>query len=612
MRKFFLKNENRVIIILGLLMFLGFLSMAYCLIDRQVIRKDMYLASSFNDKHLTELIKKLIDARAFSSTENKVINIDEKMMRQVIGRQYKPAPFWIHWLEKKDRQRSIDRDIAFIRNNYAKVLMLNKKGSIELDPHALKIVFCGQIAGKDIIMPGSIKDIDDKILVFSELKNGKVHRNYDNATPALFSVLGIDHPVFGKHFLEKSAEPYLAGDIAGIRTSNGKASLSSIWRGCDVTITVSSVLQKRCFELLKKSGYEGAAIVIDAKSGAILAAVSAKTFDANGASSNQWKEVERRQPELLINKSLEKLYFPGSIYKIIVTAAWLEGHKNEETTVRCKGKVPDKYKIRCLGIHNYIGLNNSFIKSCNQYYSALAVELGKVVSEQAKKFGLDSKPLNLAHYLSGVQIEAVPSLGIPPGYDYKHNPKIIAQMGIGQNMTKMSVLQMAVIMSPFANKGKIIKPYLIKEVKSANGWIIYQSHPAISQQAVSPETARRIKLMLAKVMTEGTGKSVKKIRWDAQHNLYTTDPINGDILSVAGKTGSAQTGRKNKSGAEMTNSLFVGMAPASNPKYIAAVVLEGAGHGAISAAPMTMDILAATLNLRNNKRDPKRLAQNQQ
>jgi len=592
--------QNKVIILIGIFMLLVYTVAFFVLLDRQKMSRDDILAKSFHDRSLNLLANRLIQARAFSLTEQGTVFLNHSVLTDVVSERYPPGPSWLKRFEDGDRKRAIERDVAFIKKHYEKILIV-ERGQFRVDPNATKMIFHGQIAGRDMIVRGTIRDRQNRILAESAIgKDRKAYRNYNAMTPALFSIVGIEHPVFGKHFMEKALDPYLLGEKGGIH-QKGDLPLSGILRGANVTLTLDAALQEYCYGRMKENHYQGSVVIIEAKTGEIVVAASTPGVDGSKLSNEAWRNMEKNNSHIMLqNKCFSKLYFPGSIFKVAVASAYLESEKKrDDFRVHCNGHIPDQYRIRCTGNHGSIGLVDGFAKSCNQVFSELAVMLGPELGEYARKFGFDYRSTNLLPQLSGLPYDAVPSHGIVRGFDYRNNKGLVAQAGIGQNLIKVTPLQAAMMMTPFANQGNMMAPYLVRGINDANGKVIFQAKPVIKQQVVSPKTAMQVLQLMERVMNQGTAKEVKKIKWDGRH--FTTDQTaKGRIVRVAGKTGTAQEGTKGNGQKEAKpHSWFVGIAPADKPEFVIAVVLENQGYGAAAATPLAMDMLTATLNMKN-------------
>ena len=170
--------------------------------------------------------------------------------------------------------------------------------------------------------------------------------------------------------------------------------------------------------------------------------------------------------------------------------------------------------------------------------------------------------------------------------DFRRNPKIVAQGAIGQNLIEATPLQMSLVALTIANKGVLLNPYLVKEIKTGDGKkTLFSSKPLELGRAIKESTAERLRKLMVDVMERGTGRGVKKTHFPT---------------SIAGKTGTAEIGDKNGNGTidpeEKPHSWFIGFAPADNPKVAIAVIAENQGFGSLTAAPIAVEVLSEALN----------------
>ena len=187
--------------------------------------------------------------------------------------------------------------------------------------------------------------------------------------------------------------------------------------------------------------------------------------------------------------------------------------------------------------------------------------------DQAAKFGFGERPLS---ELSGVAASQFP--GDP-------NAPQTAQSAIGQFDVRATPLQMAMVAAGIANKGEVMKPYLVQNVKTADLKTVSETKPESLHQAITPEVASQLTAMMVDVVNNGTGK-----------------PGRIDGVQVAGKTGTAQTTKERPPFA-----WFTAFAPADDPKVAVAVLIEDANiprndiAGGTLAAPIAKKVMEAVL-----------------
>jgi peptidoglycan glycosyltransferase len=211
-------------------------------------------------------------------------------------------------------------------------------------------------------------------------------------------------------------------------------------------------------------------------------------------------------------------------------------------------------------------LRQSLVNSCNATFAALGFEMGDRFAPAMQQCGIDQVP--------PIDLEppAVPSLGPRVGDDNAR----FALAGIGQGDVFTSPLQMALIAEGIANGGVIRQPHVVKEVQNVDGQVVRTIDPADWTTCMSPTTAASLTSMMIDVVAQGTG---------------TAAQIDG--ITVAGKTGTAQTGVEG----ENPHAWFIAFAPAEAPRYAVAVIVEHGGSfgseatGGQVAAPKARAVL---------------------
>lgn len=316
----------------------------------------------------------------------------------------------------------------------------------------------------------------------------------------------------------------------------------------DVVLTISNTIQDRVEAALKKGveaakAKSGMAIVLDPKTGEILAMANYPTFDLN-------KFSEATQ-ELHTNKTVQHSYTPGSIFKLVTYGSALEEKAivpNDELdcskgALEVAGRVfNDKH---CL---NKISYTDAFAISSNIGAIRTGQKLGKEKFYSfARKFGFGEQ--------TGIELPAE-SKGIIRSLE-NWNGDSLASMSIGYEIN-VTALQSASAFATIANDGVRVKPHIIKEIRQADGKVVSTTEPE-KVQVVSPETARQLRQMMQKVVLSGTGKR-------AQLNGYTS----------AGKTGTAwkYDDKLKKFNDEKYVSSFIGFAPLDNPSVVIAIILD--------------------------------------
>lgn len=417
---------------------------------------------------------------------------------------------------------------------------------------------------------GTISTQDGVVLAQSVLNSdGTYSRVYPAGTLAS-QIVGYSSTQYGTSGIEAAANSELAGtsDFATwTDVINSYAGVSSA--GNDVELTINSKIQKAAQDAL--SGYSGAAVVLDPETGAVLAMASSPTYDAanfesllSGSDSSG----------ALYNRAIQALYAPGSTFKILSLATALQNNIASEKTVY---DAPGTMDIGNAPVTNFdsigygpISLARATELSSNTVYGQLGVQIGPdLLVKTAESFGFNSAiPFTLP-----LSTSLMPK---PSEMTTWETAWAAAGQPVGEHESpagpQATVLQMALVGSAVANDGTIMKPYLIDNVYNSDGEKASSTSPSVYANPISAQTAKRSLDVLKGVVTEGTG---------------TEAAIPG--VSIAGKTGTAQTGKARD------DSWFVGMGPTQDSKVVIAIVLEQASDTGTNAAERANNVLKVAL-----------------
>ncbi|WP_432401064.1 peptidoglycan D,D-transpeptidase FtsI family protein [Wukongibacter sp. M2B1] len=326
--------------------------------------------------------------------------------------------------------------------------------------------------------------------------------------------------------------------------------------------TLDSGVEKICEEELDRNNYIGSVVVLDAKTGDILAMASRPNFNQN----NVGEHLESNEKELY-NKAIQISYPPGSVFKIIVAAALLENDviKLEDKLV-CKGfEMLGINMIKCntyeKGGHGELTFEEAFALSCNSAFIQGAKNLGgEKLMETMKKFGIGRK--------TGIKINEETN-GILPTMDYVKGPGI-GNIAIGQGTVEVTPLQVAKFTNVIANDGIDVGVRLVKAITDDKGKIIDEFDSREINRVVSSDTANKIKKMMKDVVEEGTGKRAKLEGGESY-----------------GKTGSAQAVGLD---GETVHAWFTGFFLGKKSEYVITVIVEDKRSGGRIATPIFAEI----------------------
>ncbi|MDX2242494.1 MAG: penicillin-binding protein 2 [Leptolyngbyaceae cyanobacterium bins.302] len=331
--------------------------------------------------------------------------------------------------------------------------------------------------------------------------------------------------------------------------------------GESVRLTLDLALQKTAERALRNR--RGAVVVLDVKTGGVLALASGPTFDPNlftrRISKAEWKQLQAQENPFL-NRALQG-YPPGSTFKVVTATAGMQSGRFSPDSALMT------YAAINLGGHLFhehgasqgvIGFRDALAFSSNTFFYQVGLSAGpEQISKWGKQLGIGSIT-NLG--LDGGNHGMIPTpdekekLFKEPWYGGD-----TVSMSIGQGLVQVTPLELAVVYAAIANGGYRVKPHLLA---SEDGTKKPQ------KIGIDPAALDVIRAGLKSVVREGTARRLS----------------DGSIPPTAGKTGTAEVlGQRD-------NSLFAGFAPANNPRIAIAVVVENGGFGAESAVPIAHEV----------------------
>jgi len=333
-------------------------------------------------------------------------------------------------------------------------------------------------------------------------------------------------------------------------------------KGDDIRLTIDAELCAYISEQFP-SKKQGAAVVLNYKTGEILAMVSKPDYDPAALTTRQSGADETGSGYL--NRVLQGQYPPGSTFKIVTLAATLENLPGAaDRTYVCEGtRAFGNGKVTCYGgaVHGEMSLLEAFEKSCNITFASLAVEMGgdKLVAA-ARKMGFDT---NFSFRDLVLYESSIP--------DAIGDVSELAWTGVGQGKLLVTPLHMALIVSAVANDGVMPTPQLIKQVTGVGGLPRLRTASGAYGRVMTSSQADFIGRYMARVVKAGTASK-------AAIKGYT----------VCGKTGSAETSDDKR---VPTDAWFVGYLDDPAHPYAVAVVVEKGGSGGETAAPLAAKAL---------------------
>ena len=350
-------------------------------------------------------------------------------------------------------------------------------------------------------------------------------------------------------------------------------------KGASVELTLDSELQKVAYNALE--GHNGSIVAVDPKTGEIKAMVSRKSYDANAMSSHNTDEVVAAADQLnadpaqpLVNRAIGgDLYAPGSTFKLIDTVAALESGKyTTDTMIPNPSELPlpdttvtlPNYRQGGCAARSQVNLQFALEQSCNTPFAQIAMELGQdEIRKTAENFGYGQE--------LSIPLEVTPSV-----FPEEMNQAQLALSSIGQYDVRTTPLQVAMTSAAIANDGVMMKPSLVKNVRSSDLSVIDEFKAEQLRRSTDAETAQTVTELMTSVVDNGiaSGAAVPGVK-------------------VAGKTGTAETGEDG-----LNDSWFTGFAPADDPQLAVAVVVEDVDvtTGSTVTSPSARQLFEAVLN----------------
>lgn len=402
----------------------------------------------------------------------------------------------------------------------------------------------------------------------------------------------------GKSGVEKGFEKKLRGTAGNVKLevdAHGRSirKLEQIGsgQGREVVLTIDEFIQKKAMERLSTER-RAAAVALDVRTGEIIAMASTPSYDPNGLvdglNADAWSKLATAADDPLTNKALRGQYPPGSTFKMVTALAGLEA-----------GAITDKTKVSCWGGYSYhnahfgcwkrgghrsVTVHKAIKQSCDVFFYTVAEKIGITkLSAMGRKLGLGQT------YEFGMPLQK-PGVMPTPGWKratlgkpWYGGETIIA--GIGQGFVLTTPLQLAVMTARIATGRKVV-PQIVRPDPD-------DPVEVPEKLDIKPEHLEWVRKGMWAVVNEGGGTAGR-----ARLGIAG--------IEMAGKTGTSQvntasSGRRSRDlkWEQRDHGLFVGFAPADDPKYAVAVVVEHGGSGSRAASPVVRDIMLELIN-----RDP--------
>jgi peptidoglycan glycosyltransferase len=437
------------------------------------------------------------------------------------------------------------------------------------------------VAAARNVIRGRILDRDGKVLADNKRdRNGQPYRVY--ADRAYSTVIGYASRQFGTAGLEAARN----AELTGVTTNDPIRDLlrkfqTDPYDPQTLTLSLSTGLQDAAVKGL--GGDRGAVVMLDPRSGEILALASTPTYDS-AAIANPTTEDQAFASALgnagkpFVTRATQGLYVPGSVFKIVTAVAGLGSGRIAPTTT-----FPDQAKAEKDGLvvngfrinehpgvpQRTLDLEGATEWSSNIWYALAGMRTGgDDLADFAGRMGFGAGlPFELPTAKSQITNGGGPA---PGGFSDEVE---LATASFGQGEVLVTPLQMALVAATVANDGTLMVPHLVASASGRAG-----------TRTVSPETLRRV--IGSTEADQITAAMLRAVESSVGRQFTTGAKVPG--IPTAGKSGTAELGGKGA-----PHSWFIGFAPANAPRVAIAVVVEQGGRGGERAAPLAGDLMAA-------------------
>lgn len=344
-----------------------------------------------------------------------------------------------------------------------------------------------------------------------------------------------------------------AKEMAGYNSLTGLYSYSGAGQA---KLTLSAHLQMAALEAMED--YKGTLAVYNYKTGEILCAVSTPTYDPDNVPDIE-NDTSGAYEGVYMNRFIQSVYIPGSIFKIVTTAAALEELPDiREMTYHCTGTHPyGNDAVTCEYAHGELDFDSALAQSCNCAFAQIVDRLG---AEKLKEY-VDKYAMTQPVKFDGLTTAA--------GNFQAASSKVeAAWSGIGQYTDQINPCRFLTFMGAIAGGGTAVEPHIVKEV-TCDGKVTYQASPVFAEQIMPRETAEELQAMMRNNVLEKYGDE------------------NFPGMTVCAKSGTGQVGGDQKS-----NAMFCGFVTDEEYPLAFIVAVEDAGYGRFVCVPILSKVLA--------------------
>lgn len=396
---------------------------------------------------------------------------------------------------------------------------------------------------------------DRKGVILATTSDGeRVYNDSEDVRRATLHIVGDT-----EGYISSGVQTAYKTELIGYNRVTGLYSLKKYGRGNDVALTLDADLCACALDAL--GGRKGLIAAYNYKTGELLCSVSSPNYDVR--SKPTAKEIaadpDGAYDGLYLNRLIDGLYTPGSIFKIVTTVCAVENMpKLDDWEFTCEGEITiGGVDVTCPHSHGSLTFREALADSCNCAFATLAAKLGAdKLQATAAELGFGK---TFAFGNGTTQASRFDLTNAAPGD--------VAWAGVGQYTTLVNPYHMLTVLGAIANDGTAVEPYVVSSVTSPSGRTVMKPQPS-TDAYLPPEIARKVGDYLRSDVTDNYGD------W------------NFEGLSMCGKTGTAEVGDDKE-----PHAWFVGYSQNERCPVAIVVCIENGGWGATSAIPVASDVM---------------------
>ena len=413
-------------------------------------------------------------------------------------------------------------------------------------------------SGSQLSYGGSILDRNNVVLAKSE-NGARVYNGDETIRRAMLHAVGDT-----RGYISTGIQYNYRAELSGYNMITGLTSPTGKSTGSDIRLTLDSSLSK--LALQKLGTRNGAVAVYNYKTGEMLCMVSTPNFDPANPPKDLDTDKTGKYNGVYLNKVLSSSYTPGSIFKLVTSAAAVQTFPDlDSRTWNCTGSITiNGNKITDIAAYGKLNFKNALAKSSNVAFAQIAIELGsKKMTDMANAMGF-----NRSFDLDGITT----SKSVYNVTGAQENE--LGWSGVGQYTDLTNPYHMMLLMGAIANGGTPAEPYVIDRITTQFGLTTRTGSTRKGSQLLLPATAARLKTYM---------------RYDVT-NAYGDGLFPG--LAVCAKTGTAEVG-----GGKNPNGWMVGFSSNTDTPLAFAIVVENSRTGIGSAGQIASAVMAAAAKI---------------